>query len=70
MTGIYLKCDKCGATLGGEEVTRDRNGLHWSHFKRLQEAARLLGWTGALDRDSNSDLCPECSKQEKNRMIP
>ena len=64
MTGIYLKCDKCGATLGGEEVTSDQKGLHWSHFKRLQKAARDLGWTGPLDRESNSDLCPECSKKE------
>lgn len=64
MTGIYLKCDKCGATLGGEEVTTATNGLHWSHWPQLQAAARERGWTGPLTRESDSDRCPECSKAE------
>lgn len=65
MTGIYLRCDKCGATLGGEEVTDASNGLHWSQYSVLLDAARKLGWTGPLTRQSNSDMCPECSKITK-----
>lgn len=61
MTGIYLRCDKCGATLGGEQVTRHERGLHWSETSTLADEARRLGWTGALTRESNSDLCPACS---------
>lgn len=64
MTGIYLKCDKCGKTLGGEDVTTAERGLHWSQWPQLQEAARKLGWTGPLTRESNTDKCPECSKDE------
>lgn len=61
MTGIYLKCDSCGITLGGESVTKDANGLHWSRWKQLQDAARDLGWTGPLTRESGADKCPKCS---------
>lgn len=67
MTGIYLKCDTCGKTLGGEEVTFASQGLHWSDTAQLQKAARELGWTGPLTRDSNSDRCPECSRERSER---
>lgn len=66
MTGIYLKCDECGNTFGGEEVEPKVNypmGLHWSQSCLLKEEARKEGWTGALTRESNSDKCPECSKE-------
>ncbi len=63
MSGIYLKCDSCGATLGGEQVTTKERGLHWSEAHILKERALALGWTGDLDRDSTNDRCPECSKK-------
>jgi hypothetical protein len=64
MTGIYLKCDKCGKTLGGEEVTTKERGLHWGEWQTLKAAASQLGWTGPLTIESNEDRCPECSKNE------
>jgi hypothetical protein len=62
MTGIYLKCDKCGATLGGEQVTdwSKPQGLHWSESPALAKAARERGWTGNLDRNGPS-YCPQCT---------
>lgn len=63
MTGIYLRCDECGATLGGEEVTTAEQGLRWSQWRALQKAARELGWTGPLDWSSESDKCPTCSQK-------
>lgn len=65
MTGIYLRCDACGATLGGEQVSSARNGLHWSHSPALVKAARELGWTGPLSRESNDDRCPRCSQENR-----
>jgi hypothetical protein len=62
MSGIYLRCDKCGATLSGEDVVP--GGLHWSQCPKLQEAARERGWTGPLTRESDSDLCPECTEDQ------
>lgn len=61
MPGIYLRCDSCGATLSGHEVSDKPRGLHWSEAEKLREAARALGWTGPLTRESNSDKCPACS---------
>lgn len=62
MTGIYLRCDTCGATLGGEEVERQKErGLSYGEWPKLQDAARQRGWTGPLTRESNEDRCPLCS---------
>jgi hypothetical protein len=66
MTGIYIKCDSCGKTLGGEQVSPKERGLHWSEAHILKEEALNLGWTGELDRSSTSDRCPECSSAPAN----
>jgi hypothetical protein len=58
MYGIYLKCDSCGATLGGEIF--DPPLTRWED-KKLQAKARELGWTGPLTRESDKDRCPSCS---------
>lgn len=68
MTGIYLKCDECGATIDGAEVTRDPPGqrpLHWSESPTLRREAAKLGWT---QPEPGKDLCPECSKPPNAAM--
>lgn len=62
MTGIYLRCDGCGATLGGEQVSPRPQGLGWADEAALRARARELGWTGPLTRSSGTDLCPGCSE--------
>lgn len=64
MTGIYLKCEACGATLGGEQVTANPNmrGVDWGNAPVLVDAARKLGWTGSMTSQSNDDRCPACSR--------
>jgi hypothetical protein len=63
VTGIYLQCDICKATLGGEQVTANPDPPPgWFNQGILRDAARKLGWTGPLNSDSDSDRCPECSR--------
>lgn len=70
MTGIYLRCDKCGATLGGEEVDRSSSrGLSYGEAHKLQEEARRRGWTGPLTWDSNQDRCPKCSGPQEGQAL-
>jgi len=62
MYGIYLKCEKCGKTIGGEDVTPKQQGiptLGRFEGRRLRELAAERGWT---HHPPNDDLCPECSK--------
>lgn len=62
--GIYIRCDSCGKTIGGEECSE--NGLCWNQTSEMKAFALSKGWTGDLSRESNNDKCPECSeKQEK-----
>jgi hypothetical protein len=58
MYGIYLRCDNCNATLGGE--TFDPPLDRWDEQK-LRDEARRQGWTGLLTRESAHDRCPACS---------
>lgn len=58
--GIYIRCDFCGKTIGGEECSE--HGLHWSQTDELKQFAIRKGWTGNLNRESNNDKCPECAK--------
>lgn len=67
MPGICLKCDSCGATLGGEQVSTKERGLHWGEAHILQSEARKLGWTGPLSRESRSDKCQKCSNIEESK---
>jgi hypothetical protein len=62
--GIYIRCDSCGKTIGGEECSE--NGLHWSQTSEMKAFARHKGWTGDLNRESSNDRCPECSSMGKS----
>lgn len=62
--GIYIRCDSCGKTIGGEECSE--NGLRWNQAIEMKAFAMSKGWTGDLSRESNNDKCPECS--EKNKL--
>jgi hypothetical protein len=66
MTGIYLECSRCGAKLDRTERTPSGT-YHWSQWPQLLDEARELGWTGALTRDSETDLCPACSREPHER---
>jgi hypothetical protein len=62
MYGIYLKCEQCGKTIGGEEVTPKQQGIppltRWQRTElRLLAADR--GWT---HQPRDYDFCPDCSK--------
>lgn len=62
MYGIYLKCERCGKTIGGEDVTPKQQGIQtlkrWEGV-RLRELAAERGWT---HQPPDADPCPECSK--------
>lgn len=62
MTGIYIKCEKCAATLGGEQVTPRQQGmrpLRRGDDDKLRAAAAALGWsaTGKWPQEVQ-DFCP------------
>lgn len=62
MYGIYLKCERCGKTIGGEDVTPKQQGiptLTRRQGSKLRALAADLGWTHLAP---DADLCPECSK--------
>jgi hypothetical protein len=61
MYGIYLKCESCGKTIGGEEVTpRHRGAPTLGRFDgaKLRALAADRGWT---HEEPDSDFCPACS---------
>lgn len=61
MTSLYLKCDKCGTTLGMEQVFKDKDP-HWSMGGEFIEKARALGWVHVPDRITGSDdRCQDCA---------
>ena len=68
MTGVYLRCDKCRATLGVEQVITSRElpiRPMSTDVRELIDAARQRGWTGPLARESNDeDRCPACSRAD------
>jgi hypothetical protein len=71
VTGIYLKCDKCGATYDGRRDDQNpqspRQGpYHWSNEAALYRDAEAIGWTRP---SAGVDLCPQCS-QPKPRRAP
>lgn len=55
MPGIYLKCDKCGKTLGGEV---SEPPLRIQDGQRLREVAFELGWS--VDPFNDKDICLQC----------
>lgn len=65
MSGTYIKCDRCGATLSGAEVSNRPLGLGHGQNHVLREAARKLGWTGEFEYHSTNDLCPKCSSEQQ-----
>jgi len=61
MYGIYLRCETCGKTLGGEDVTPKQQGiptLTRHEGAKLRELASVVGWTHT---PPDVDLCPACS---------
>lgn len=65
MTGIHIKCEKCGKTLGGEEVTPRQQGIRTlvrGDGYKLRELAAPLGW---VHTPPNDDLCPGCASHNK-----
>jgi hypothetical protein len=63
MYGIYLKCEQCGATIGGEQVTQNPEPP-LGRFKGVELRARAaaLGWKFV---PPDSDYCPTCSSGVK-----
>lgn len=66
--GFYLECDQCKATLGVESVPSMKHEHRPRDWRKLQEYARELGWTGPLTfafnlpaAERGKDLCPSCS---------
>lgn len=63
MYGIYLRCETCGKTIGGEDVTPKQKGfepLGRSDGRKLRALAAERGWTHYPYDD---DYCPECIKE-------
>lgn len=61
MYGVYLKCDNCGKTIGGEDVTEKLQGIPTlTRFEgpKLRELAGIRGWAHALP---DTDTCPICA---------
>jgi hypothetical protein len=58
MYGIYLKCESCTATLGGEQVSDPP--LRTGEGATLRAAAEARGWRCDAARDK--DLCPSCAQ--------
>lgn len=59
MYGIYLRCETCRKTIGGEQVTEKHEPpLNRREGRRLRELAAERGWTHT---PPDSDLCPDCS---------
>lgn len=60
MTGVLVRCDRCGAT-------RDLEVRERQHPEHGVEAARRAGWTGPMTWENSHsaspllDLCPSCS---------
>jgi hypothetical protein len=67
--GIYLKCDNCGATIGGEQVTPKKQGIpplnQWQG-QTLRELASGLGWTQDAP---DTDFCPGCTRQKQKQYF-
>lgn len=62
--GVYLKCDKCGATLDAKRENVGRQDERISADEgELVARAKALGWTGPLTRRQELDCCPACSKK-------
>jgi len=62
MYGIYLECERCGATLGGENVTPKQQGIRTlNRFEgaELRALAADRGWT---HEPPDADFCADCSK--------
>lgn len=68
--GVYLKCERCPVTIGGEQVTKNPEPSlsGWWQGGELRKRAAAYGWTTfdvAPSRpweDRTGDLCPQCSQ--------
>lgn len=62
MYGIYLECERCGKTIGGEDVTPKQQGIPTLTRWQGRELSALAADRGWAYQAPNADLCPECSK--------
>lgn len=77
MHGIYLKCECCPATIGGEQVTQNPEPpLNRHQGVELRKRAKERGWIqctlpmGKLQHHGDpGDLCPECAKLDTDVAI-
>lgn len=58
MASQYIKCDTCGATLGAEQVIKDRH-VGFGDTPELLRKAVDLGWK----IEGNTHICPQCVKE-------
>jgi hypothetical protein len=68
MYGIYLKCERCQATIGGEHVTPAQQGiptLQRGEGRKLREEAAKRGWRFV---PPDSDYCPACGQAEAHEQ--
>ena len=68
MTGIYLQCEICKKTLGGEQVSSEPYGLKPYEHEKLRKEAKNLGWITDKNINSKShydllDYCNDCIKK-------
>lgn len=79
MTGIYLKCEDCPTTIGGEEVTANgESAPNRSGSVLLRKRAAERGWTSAIATvpgrriEQTFDWCPICSirRRAENASAP
>ena len=64
---LYVRCDTCGKTTGGEKYTEF--GIpSLSGGRSFAKLLRQDGWTGDLTRESDNDKCPECANQAATEL--
>ena len=72
--GCYLKCEGCGATIDGAQVTANPEPpLTARQGAELRRRAALRGWTEAIGKpppnavyfDPHEDWCPTCTASKE-----
>jgi hypothetical protein len=71
VTGVYIRCDGCGATIDGVEVTRPDPPLSKFGGPTLIAMAAERGWTRRPEskrwaRD-DKDWCPDCTAKRLSK---
>lgn len=58
--GIYLQCETCKATIGGEQVTPKQQGIPTLTRHESAILRKLAGDRGWLCLPGDLDYCPDC----------